>query len=124
MYKSLENAVRIEAAKANGAVNAAYDKMTKAIKDPNLVPVGLMEDISRTQAALNIWTRLNLIADRYSRAGGNPNLRLAVAVAGLRNELVEEYEVRSTNPWVNAEAAVTRKAKVEIYAVLREFIED
>lgn len=124
MYKSLSNAVMIESSKANARLVAANAELVKAIQAETLVPVGRMEDVAKAQAALNIWTRLYLIAERYIRSGGDVDLRLKVAVVALRNQLVEEYEVQSTSPWVNAEAATARKAKVEVYAVLREFIED
>lgn len=124
-YQSLENAIRIEAAKANGRVVDAYAKLTKAIAAPTRVPVGLFEDVSRAEATLAVWTKLNIIADRYANSDAlTISKRLVFAVRKLRDELVEEYEVVSTNNWINAESGTNRRAKVEVYAVLREFVED
>lgn len=121
MYKSLANAVQIEAAKANTKHEAAKANLVDALGDPALVHVAAMERVSATQASLNVWTKLYLIAERYEADAAVQSKRLVFATNKLRDELVEEYETQSTNAWVNAEAATVRRAKVEVYAILREF---
>lgn len=123
MYKSLENAVRIEAAKANGRLVRAQAELTNALGELVAVPVGRMEDLIKAQAALHIWTKLCLVADKYQADADEQSQMLVRRVRALRDELVEEYEVQSTSPWVNAEAATTRRVKVEIFAVLRDFVD-
>lgn len=124
MYQSLANAVQIEAAKANTKLSAAKAELAKALSTPVDVPVGRMEDLAKAQAALQLWTKLYLVAVKYQADGAEQSRMLVRRVRALRDELVEEYEVQSTSPWVNAEARTARKVKVEVYAVLREFIED
>lgn len=124
MYQSLANAVQIEAAKANTRLEQAKAELTKALATPVDVPVGRMEDLCKAQAALQLWTKLYLVAAKYQGDSAEQSRMLVRRVRALRDELVEEYEVQSTSPWVNAEARTARKVKVEVYAVLREFIED
>lgn len=124
MYQSLANAVQIEAAKANTKLSAAKAELAKALSTPVDVPVGRMEDLAKAQAALQLWTKLYLVAVKYQADGAEQSRMLVRRVRALRDELVEEYEVQSTSPWVNAESRTARKVKVEVYAVLREFIED
>lgn len=123
MYQSLANAVMIESAKANGRLVAANAELVKACQAETTVPVGRMEDVAKAQAALAVWTKLYLIAERYKGDAAAQSKRLVFAAGKLRDELVEDYEVQSTNPWVNAESATVRRAKVEVYAVLREFVD-
>lgn len=124
MYQSLANAVQIEAAKANTRLEQAKAELTKALATPVDVPVGRMEDLCKAQAALQLWTKLYLVAAKYQGDAAEQSRMLVRRVRALRDELVEEYEVQSTSPWVNAEARTARKVKVEVYAVLREFVED
>lgn len=124
MYQSLANAVQIEAAKANTRLEQAKAELTKALTIPVDVPVGRMEDLSKAQAALQLWTKLYLVSVKYQGDAAEQSRMLVRRVRALRDELVEEYEVQSTSPWVNAEARTARKVKVEVYAVLREFVED
>lgn len=124
MYQSLANAVQIEAAKANTRLSAAKAELAKALSQPVDVPVGRMEDLTKAQAALQLWTKLYLVSVKYQADGAEQSRMLVRRVRALRDELVEEYEVQSTSPWVNAEARTARKVKVEVYAILRDFIED
>lgn len=123
MYQSLANAVLIESAKANGAFQAAKIRLAKSLQDDDASLIGRMEDVARTQAALAVWTKLYKIADRYKADGAVQSKRLVFATNKLRDELVEDYGQLSTNPWLTAQDATTRRAKFEVYAVLREFVD-
>src|SRR3546814_10758483 len=74
--KSLANAVMIESAKANGRLVAANTELVKAVQAETLVPVGRMEDVAKAQAALNIWTRLYLVAEKYKADGAEQSRML------------------------------------------------
>ena len=123
MYQSLAAAVIAEAAKANTNLNKAYDALTKAIAEPTRVPVSRMEDVAKAEAVLDAWTRLYLIAEKYKADAVEQSKQLVYRVRRMRDELIEDYGVQSTSPWVNAEAATARKAKVEVYAILSEFVD-
>jgi hypothetical protein len=121
MYKSLANAVMIESAKANTAYEAAKARLVEDLQGEPGVLIGRMEDVARTQATLAIWTKLYTIAERYNSDAALQSKRLVFATNKLRDELVEDYGVLSTNAWLTAQDATVRRAKVEAYAILREF---
>lgn len=124
MYKSLANAVQIEAAKANTELERAKAKLVEMLGKPELTAVGYMESVAQAQASLNEWTKLYLVATKYQDDAMEQSKALVRRTRALRDQLVEDYGVQSTNAWVTAEARTIRNAKVEVYATLREFIED
>lgn len=123
MYKSLANAVQIEAAKANTVLSAAYDALTKAIAEPTRVPISRMEDVARAEAVLDEWTKLYLVSVKYQEDATEQSRQLVRRARKLRDDLVEDYGVQSTSAWVTAEAATVRKARVAVWAVLSEFVD-
>jgi hypothetical protein len=121
MYKSIANAVAIEASKAQTALEAAKARLLKELSGPTQTQVGFAENMFAAQALLNEWTKFYLTTEKYKGAE-DLEARLAARVNNLRDQLVEEYEVQSTNAWINAESRTARKAKVEVYAALRDLI--
>ena len=127
MYATLEAAILAETAKAQTAVVKAYDDMVEYCKAPTLVSGGMLEGVAKAQAMIGEGTKLWLAMSKYmeeerteAAPAGSVEPRLHRRMAALAAQLVEDYEVRSTNPWHAAEAATRRSAKVAVYAVLRE----
>jgi hypothetical protein len=121
MYKSITNVVVIEASRAQGALEAAKAKMIAELSAPTQTHIGFAETVFAAQALLNEWTKFYIVAEKY-KGEADLEARLAKRAEKLRDQLVEEYEVQSTSPWVNAESRTARKAKVQVYAILRDLI--
>src|SRR3546814_11987775 len=102
--KSLANAVMIESAKANGRLVAANAELVKAVQAETLVPVGRMEDVAKAQAALTIWTRLDLVAEKYTADGAEQSRMLVRLVRAQRDKLLVASEGASTHHWKNPAA--------------------
>lgn len=126
MYNSLEAAILAETEKASAAVVIAYDAMRAAMDAPMPVWHGQMRKIATTQAELAVWTMMWLSASKYMeevRTGEalpeSVEPRLGRKVQKMVDELLGDWDPRSTDPWAVAELAAKRDAKYTVYKVLR-----